>query len=94
MKIDVTEKEVLEFIKFKLKKNKKLQNKLQKIETSNTTALNIADVVRSIFKEMIKDNEFIKKSEKHTQQFKEGYAESLRNLAIIIKEVTKIDVRN
>jgi len=50
-------------------------------------------VMRIIFSEMNIDNNFIKKSEKHTNEFKEGYAEAIRNLAVIIKEKFDIDVR-
>ncbi len=54
------------------------------LELAATVDGDVADI---IYKEMAKDNIYIKKSEKHTYQFKEGYAEAFRNLAIIIKEV-------
>ncbi len=56
-------------------------------------ALCISNVVRSIFSEMNYDNDFIKKSERHTKEFKEGYAEAVRNLTVIIKQEFEIDVR-
>ena len=53
----------------------------------------LAFVMRSIYNEMQIDTEFINKSERHTKEFKEGYKEALRNLAVIIKQEEGIDVR-
>ena len=53
----------------------------------------LAVVIRSIYNEMQIDTESISKSERHTKEFKEGYKEALRNLAVIIKQEENIDVR-
>jgi hypothetical protein len=59
----------------------------------NSKALCISGVVRSIFKEMKFDEKTLDLSDRNTKQFKEGYKEAIRNLAIIIKQETEIDVR-
>lgn len=53
----------------------------------------LAVVMRSIYNEMQIDTEFVDKSEHFTSEYKNGYKEALRNLAVIIKEQEDIDVR-
>jgi len=59
----------------------------------NKKALCISGVVRSIFKEMGVDEASVNRNKYHTKEFKEGFKEAIRNLAIIIKQETEIDVR-
>ena len=56
-------------------------------------ALCISNVVRSIFKEMKFDEKTLNLNDRNTEEFKEGFREAVRNLAIIIKQETEIDVR-
>ena len=63
-------------------------------ETIETTShASISGVVRSIYSEMKYDNTQVQTDGRYTKGFKEGYAEAVRNLAIIIKQEAKIDVR-
>lgn len=61
-------------------------------EQQNKT-LRIYNVVRTIFSEMTYDNNFVNESDRHTKEFKEGYAEAVRNLAVIIKTEFEVNVR-
>lgn len=53
----------------------------------------LAVVMRSIYNEMQIDTEFVDKSENFTKEYKKGFKEALRNLAVIIKQEENIDVR-
>ena len=68
-------------------------NEAKNIKEPTKRAWSIADVVRSIFKEMKFDEKTLNLSDRNTNEFKEGYKEAIRNLAIIIKQETEIDVR-
>lgn len=54
----------------------------------------IADVMRRVFKEIKVDEECIVERTNHTEEFKKGFREAIRILAIIIKEETEVDVRD
>lgn len=54
---------------------------------------NLSDVVRSIFAEMQNDERDLHNIDRNTKEFKEGFKEAIRILAIIIKQETKVDVR-
>ena len=59
----------------------------------NKKALCISGVVRSIFKEMQWDEKSLNKRDRHSDEFKAGFSEAVRTLAIIIKQETDLDVR-
>lgn len=52
-----------------------------------------AKVMKSIFKEMKWDEKSINKRDRYSDEFKSGFSEAVRSLAIIIKQETGVDVR-
>jgi hypothetical protein len=62
-------------------------------KNTETEQCTIPSVVRSIFKEMKWDEKSINKGDRHTKEFREGFSEAVRSLAIIIKQESEVDVR-
>jgi len=54
----------------------------------------VYSIVHSIFKEMKIDEASVNRNDRHTSEFKEGFKEAIRNLKIIIKQETEVDVSN
>lgn len=67
---------------------------LDKYAAYKAENLPISDAMRSLFSEMKLDEDQIINKTDHSKEFKEGFKEALRILAIVIKQETKIDVRD